>query len=166
MFQKYHGESWMRNKVFIGLMLFILLEGWIVTGRASVTFQQVKQVWAKMENSSGVHIPLYYIQDRHSNAYSTAWNVTITAGLLQDLQNADQIAFVLGHELGHYVRQHYRQPNSMSQELQADKLGVYYCKKLSYKKCKSFFVRAKKVYGDRGGDIHPSWTYRLKAVGE
>lgn len=133
--------------------------------QASVTFQQAQSVWAKLCNTSGHHVSLCYDDDLNSNAYSNLSGVCINQGLLNDIQNIDQLAMVLGHEMSHTVLKHYLTKQSKVNELAADKLGFYYCKKLGYTKCKSFFTLMRTMYGEEGKDgVHPTWTYRLKRL--
>lgn len=158
----------MKHKFLIITILFILLEGWIISpAKAAVTYIQVKQVWAKMQNASGHHIILCLDGDKRSNAYSTPHKICITQGMLNDLNTNDQIAMVLGHELAHYVKQHYRHKNNKADELEADKIGNYYCKNLGYKKCMSFLTKMRQKYGEEGTDgIHASWSERIRKIND
>lgn len=156
----------MKHKLLIVTIIFILLEGFILShnANAAMTFQQAKNVWNKLGNASGYHILLKLDPDTESNAYCTPHKVFITQGMLNDVDNEDQLAFGLGHELGHYVKQHYRKQQSMNAELEADTVGYYYCKqRLKYKKCMSFLTKMRHLYGEEGQDgIHPSWSKRME----
>jgi hypothetical protein len=132
---------------------------------ARVSFQQIKNVFSYLENSSGYHVPLCYDESQKVNASSDANEICITQGMLNELKTNDQIAMVLGHELTHYIKQHFRQQGSAKQELEADAGGYYYCKKLGYKKCLTFLMQMRRKYGEEGKDgIHPSWTRRLEKL--
>lgn len=131
---------------------------------ANVTFQQAKNVWAKLSNKSGYHVQLKYDDDMNSNAYSMANAVYITAGMLNDLDNDAQIAFVLGHELGHYIKGHYRREDSAKDELEADKIGYYFCRQMGYYDCVSFMYKMQKLYGNKGDEVHPDWNIRIRNI--
>jgi len=158
-------------KFIIALLLFLGLEGYILyksdEANASVTFQQAKQVWSVLQNKAGYHVNLHYDDDINSNAYNNYKNIYITQGMLDDLKNIDQLTMVLGHELSHFIHQDYRvEEGNSNHELNADKLGYYYCSKLANKfKCLSFLKRMKAIYGEEGNDgVHPTWTYRYNKL--
>lgn len=151
------------NKLLTLILVLISLNCY-----GAMTFQQAKNVWGVLQNISGHHIHLHYDNDEEANAYSGVHGVYITQGMLNDLQTNDQLAMVLGHEMGHYAESHYRAEESTQQELDADRIGYYYCKKMGYKNCLSFLTRMQGLYGDgvglKGGDVHLKWSERLRRL--
>jgi len=155
------------RSIIIITIIFILLETFVIckSAKAAVSFQQAKGVFAKVCNTSGYHLILKYSDDTNSNAWCDSYGtIYINQGMLNDLENESQLAMVLGHEVSHYVHKDYRKEKK-NQEIDADKLGYYYCKKSGYKKCLGFFTNMLRKYGEEGDDgIHPSWTTRLQGV--
>jgi hypothetical protein len=156
----------MKNKMFIIVIVFILLGLFITLNvQAAVTFNQAKDVWARLQNVSGFHVTLKYDSDPYSNAYTDGKAIYITDGMLKDCQNKAQIAMVLGHELGHFIKQHPRNPETKAAELEADKIGFYYCKKMySKNSCLSFMTLMERLYGNEHDDVHPIWSYRKRQL--
>ncbi len=79
-----------------------------------------------------------------------------------------ELGAVLGHELSHvkYGDARHRESNKQF-ELRGDREGYQICKKLNYKKCKSFMYKMKAKFGEDGDDgEHPTWSVRIKGLEE
>lgn len=152
----------MKNKFFIFICMSVL-----PLYTSAMTFQHAKELFAKLQNTSGYHVRLYLDPSEDFNAWtSSPYAITITQGLL-DFCNDAQLISVMGHELGHIDHQDYRKTDiKHNDELQADLDGVYYCRKMGYsrKQCLSFMYKAYKVDGNSGDREHPGWLERIRNV--
>ncbi len=159
------------NKLFIcACSLVISLVGYSIgfvtpnSAHSAVSFQQVKNVFSHVQNTAGYHVVLHYSKDPYANAWCDYRGITITQGMLNDLNTEAEVAAVLGHELGHFVKRDPVTGASVTKELRADMIGDYWCKKVyGPKKCLRFFYTMKSKYGEEGKDgIHPKWSTRIK----
>lgn len=151
--------------VFILFIIFVLLEGIVLSQgvHASVSFKRAIRVFSKVQNVSGYHVMLNYSEKTVSNAYCSYDGITITQGMLNDLETDAELASVLGHEMGHFASKDVLHKSSEFTELRADKLGHNWCTKLySTNKCLRFLYNMRVKYGEEGGDgVHPTWTVRI-----
>ncbi len=103
------------------------------------------------------------------NAWTDGVNITITTALINVIQNKDQLAFILAHEMAHYINADvYTEsiPQTLK-EAHADKLGAFIMMRAGFDECKGKEVF--KVFLDNYGDSalatdHPSLAYRLDQV--
>jgi predicted Zn-dependent protease len=148
-------------------MIKQLIFGALFLGSASsysVTFQQAQNVFNKLNNISGQHASLYYDPTLSINAWAIRDNITITQGMLNTLKNEHQLAMVLGHEIGHKALSHHRPKFHPRQEMNADDVGYYYCKKAGYTRCIDALKVLQRKMGNKGGGEHPPWNVRIKNV--
>lgn len=69
----------------------------------------VKQVVDKIAEEANIRMPFQVFVSRFHQPNATAWNdgtIIVNIGLLALLENEDQLAFVLAHEMAHVVREH------------------------------------------------------------
>ncbi len=85
--------------------------------------------------------------------------VTLSQGMIEETKNADELAFVIGHELAH--RTMGKQTDTYAAELRADKLGMEYAVKAGYNKC----AAAQIIWSFEGGVTHPEDDVRYAATG-
>jgi len=104
---------------------------------------------------------LTIINSEDDNAYSYLNQIGITTGMLKALNNREELARVLGHELGHYYLHH--NGSTPTHEFQADAQASRYMKKAHYKVCKGAKYLARR--NSEGGMTHPSDADRYKALG-
>lgn len=156
-------------------MIKQLIAGALILGSlscsfAAVSFQQAKEVFNELYNVSGRHAKLHYDSTLNVNAWMTfpahGYKIVITQGMLNTLQNKDELAMVLGHEIGHKALSHYRPVDYLRQEMDADDVGYYYCKKAGYKRCIDGLKVLQAKFGDGTGadGVHPPWSVRIKGV--
>ena len=108
-----------------------------------------------LENKSDLksHLRFYTLKSNESNAFSTDQGIVfVTTGLISQLTNEAQLAFVLAHEISHYTEKHviesfeYRTKNkrdlsirglsvySKEKEFEADRLGLKIYNEAGYSK--------------------------------
>ena len=81
---------------------------------AAITNQTVEAAWAKIAKADGFKaVKINYEKDKAPNAWvnfksESNYTVHVTAGLMAILNNEDEIAGVLGHEIGHVRLGHYK----------------------------------------------------------
>ena len=80
---------------------------------AAITSKDVDAAWAKISKADGFKtIPITYEKDDSPNAWvkfksQKDFSVHVTKGLMKILDSEEQIAGVLGHEIGHVKLGHY-----------------------------------------------------------
>ncbi|MCB9262429.1 MAG: M48 family metalloprotease [Flavobacteriales bacterium] len=111
------------QKEFIILTNYInhklLLSGDIVYGDPiSELCNKIVDHLLKGDESTREHIRVYTLKTDVANAFSTNEGIIyVTTGLVARLDNEAQLAFVLAHEIGHYVKHHVLQNFSHKKEL-------------------------------------------------
>ncbi len=136
-----------QQRVFTGLVLFNDSLSNYVTKVAAVLLKNDTALFGKLH--------FYVYKDPALNAYTSATgNILITVGLLAQLENEAQLAFILAHEITHFKQQHmlkgyinreelkehgpsYTWSSSyysynQEQELEADRLGFELYKESMY----------------------------------
>lgn len=136
-----------QQRCFTGLVLFNDSLSNYVTKVAAVLLKDDPELLGKLH--------FYVYKDPALNAYTSATgNILITVGLLAQLENEGQLAFILAHEITHYKQEHMlkgyinRQQLSgkgptytwsssyysynQEQELEADRMGFELYKKSPY----------------------------------
>lgn len=127
---------------------------------------QVVSIYERLSHNSGQDVPpLIILQSPIVNAWTDGSSVVITTSMLEVMQNEDQIAMVLGHEIAHAINNdvlHDDQEQSIV-EAHADKLGAFIMMRAGFDICKGkdFFTRMKDLYGDTAASQdHPSFAFR------
>ena len=93
------------------LILFLLI--FCGTARAEIDKLTVTKAWKRIVKADGFqNTPIYFEKDLEPNAWvkfedENKYTVHVTKGLMKILANEDEIAGVLGHELGHIRLGHY-----------------------------------------------------------
>ncbi|HPI97726.1 MAG TPA: M48 family metalloprotease, partial [Synergistales bacterium] len=82
---------------------------------AAVRTEQLQRAWDKIASTASLeHAPEVRVEDRKEpNAWVSfsmnQYSVHVTTGMLEILENEDQIAGILGHETGHIKLGHYKE---------------------------------------------------------
>ena len=82
-------------------------------GRAAIDKATVEAAWNRIAAAGDMqNVPLYYEEDEAPNAWvkfesMKRFTVHVTEGLMKILSSPDEIAGILGHEVGHVRRGHY-----------------------------------------------------------
>lgn len=111
-------------------------------------------------NNIKIHPSLEFSSSSEINAYQSGYTITLNQGIL-NATNKNELALVIGHELGHFMLHHLR--SNHSNEYAADAAGAYYASKAGYSMCKGkeLFKKFKKG----GSDTHPDPVNRYKRIG-
>ena len=99
------------------------------------------------------------------NAYSAPnGTLIITTGIIKALNNdEDAIAFILGHEIAHYVLKHHGAEDNPLQEVTSDQYGMFLSQAAGYDGCKVVHFWKKLLKRDGStmdSTSHPSTSYR------
>jgi len=129
------------------------------TDNATTIFMKLQ----KHTDLSIVFTSLIIVDTPMVNAWTNGSYIAITTGMLKFLHNNDEIAFVLGHELGHVLLGHTSLPDDLGPQIHesnADKYGAYLAIRAGYDICagKKVWDRMIEKYGAMtasSDDIHP-----------
>lgn len=151
-------------RLFIKLvMLFLVCEL-----HASVTFTQAKHVFSRLQSVNHTSYKLIYDKEVDNlNAYASKQGVIINQGMLDFLENKDQLAIILAHELGHMARgDQNRWLGSYQQEYHADQYGANLAVKAGYNRCKGvqWFKKSMRLWGDDTSRSHPMDSLRYGRI--
>lgn len=116
--------------------------------------------------------PLYVVESDEANAYTDGSSVVILTGMLKITKNDDEIATILGHEIGHVLLEHTGKLSTNNPreqvvlESMADKIGAYYMMRAGYDICKGreIWRTFLEKYGDSLGGDHPDDAYRYEQL--
>lgn len=124
----------------------------------AMSFNQAQLVFNRLRVKG---VRLVYIPRNYSNAEYFNRTVEISRGLLNEVRNEDEIALVLGHELGHYIngpRGSYHK-----REYDADRTGARLARRAGYNVCKGTGLLRR--WNDTADYSHPSSRNRIKRLG-
>lgn len=131
--------------------------------------QHVKWVYHRLVINAGqTDIPDLQILDDHGrvpNAWTDGQGIFITKSLLAIMQNDDQLALVLGHEMAHYINHdvYHSDMDQATVEAHADKLGALLMMRAGFDICngREMFRIFKANFGDTSlASDHPDFAYR------
>jgi predicted Zn-dependent protease len=109
----------MKNK------LYVLIVGVLFAAQSfAISFSEAQEVFDKLSKDNNIKSESFSIMDSEEcNAYNAQGRIFVTPSMLKFMQNKDEAAWVLGHELGH---------NTSLNEMKADSLSAKYMKKSGY----------------------------------
>ncbi len=132
-----------------------------------LTKQDVQEVYNNLQKYSGLPggiPPVTVLDDPQINAWMTPDGMFITTGILHFVKNKDELAAVMGHEMGHYVLQHFQlDGDSRIHEANADKFGVFVMMRAGYDPCviEGLWERMADTFGDEAiTTSHPGSAQR------
>lgn len=102
----------MKKKIFSALILFFIL---CSCANAQISKETVEAAWSRIASADGFAVvPINYEKDNNPNAWvnfksQKNFSVHVTQGLMRILNSEEEIAGVLGHEIGHVRLGHYGQ---------------------------------------------------------
>ncbi len=135
----------------------------------NVHVQEIFKALLAKTGQSQDAIPLEIINSPTINAFTDGHRVVIFVGMLNFVQNDDELALVLGHELAHHMLKHTTYPEFRSNDLEvsvaeanADKMGAVYMMRAGFDVCwaRQVWKRLAKMEGDYQGGDHPTFVYR------
>lgn len=145
--------------LFIGRLLLLLCVSFNVF---SMNFHDAQTIMAKLLKANGIKNgpKLHLERNRDNNAYYSGNKIVIYTGMLTYCRNADELALVLGHELGHFTQSPYLSP--WASEYDADRLGSNYERIAGYNQCKGAALILR--YHDGSSDSHPASNERYNRI--
>ncbi len=143
------------------MKLFLLLLS-VSTAPYAMTFTQAQEVYQHLASANGIkYAPrLVLSQDTYPNASETSSAITINVGMLSFAKNEDEMAMVLGHELGHFTRNDHG--STPIAEFAADRLGATYEDKAGYSHCRGILVIER--FHDKADSTHPDSDERYNRL--
>lgn len=143
--------------------LVALLVGTLITSTAfsSTSVADAKEVYEHLIAANHITFapPLYIIKDNSVNAFSSSNKIGINTGMLRYTRNRDELARVLGHELGHKALHH--EESNVPNEYAADRMAAIYMRGAGYDVCKGAALLKRR--GSNGGSNHPADIDRYRA---
>jgi len=106
----------MRKKIIRGLAITcaaLLIMVFAASADAAIGRGVVEEVWKRIAAAAGMEpIPIVFESEEAPNAWvrfqsSSRFTIHVTQGLMQLLRTPDEIAGILGHEVGHIKLGHY-----------------------------------------------------------
>jgi predicted Zn-dependent protease len=132
-----------------------------------LTKADVQEVFNNLQKYSGLPggIPnVTVVNDPQINAWMTPDGMFVTTGILHFLKNKDELAAVMGHEMGHFVLQHFQlDGDSRLHEANADKFGLFVMMRAGYDPCviEGLWTRMADTFGDEAiTTSHPGSAQR------
>lgn len=135
-----------------------------------------EEMFDKIGRESGQNYPNLLISDAvNINAYTTQDNIIITQGMIDFIDNDNELALVMGHEIAHYILKHVfvEDPEDigliqkmiwgLQKEENADKLGAFLAMQAGYDVCsgREVWKRFKETHGDVLENVsHPTDIFR------
>ncbi len=146
--------------MLIAVLLIGVILGLQVKVVSAMTFQQAQRVYYQVGQKNFFTVPkLIYSPSMEANAKWTGHFVVVYQGMLDSVRNGSEMAFVFGHELGHYQQAHWGR--SKIDEYLADRLGFTFAIKAGYSGCKGMQWLLR--HGKAGKD-HPSGRDRYRRL--
>ena len=104
----------MRKKIMALVLCLVPLMA--APSQAAIDARTVKDAWQNIAAADGIDatsVPLIFEREEAPNAWvkfesSNRFSVHVTQGLMNILSKPDEIAGILGHEIGHVRRGHYK----------------------------------------------------------
>jgi len=143
-------------------------------GISDARVQEIYNIIIAQTGQSQDALPLQIVNANIVNAYNDGFKVVIYRGIINYVQNEDELALIIGHEVAHGMLKHVYYPEFSRSadevavaEANADKLGAYYIIKGGFDICKAreFWKRMRKDNGNYLGQDHPDYSYRYDELG-
>lgn len=149
------------KKLFLAVLFLPLI------CQAKIGEQAAFRIYSKLIRENNLPSYHIYIKGEEINAYYDEQfiSIIVTRSLLNTIQNEDELAIVLAHELAHAKYHDVKsilETTDWSIELRADQLGGQYAKTAGYDICRG--MQWIKRYGEPDKD-HPPGNYRANKMG-
>ena len=155
--------------VLAGASLTILIGEQSFTPK-HLTASDAKEMYQELKKYTGapeIIPPLSIQNDPVINAYASNNEIIVTTGMLNFCRTKDELAAVIGHEMGHILMAHTIVDraliDSRVQESNADKFGVYLMLRVGYNICdaKRLWIDIREKEGDSTmTSSHPDYSFR------
>jgi predicted Zn-dependent protease len=119
-----------------------------------ITSNTVFEIYANLQKYSGLPNampPLEIVPTMMVNAWMSPDGMFVTIGIMKFVKNQDELAAVIGHEMGHYILRHFWfDDDSRLKEANADKIGAYLMFRAGYNICaiEGLWLRMAGTFGD------------------
>lgn len=126
----------------------------IDVGEGGLSKEDAGEVYTSLVRYSGIpeYMPPLTVEDSAEiNAYMSPTGMIVTTGMLHFIKTKDELAAVIGHEMGHFMLQHFElKGDSRLHEANADKVGVYLMLRAGYDVCvaEKIWERLEEKFGD------------------
>lgn len=145
------------------LLIFVLLTPQQIVD--SICFERAERIYKRIvEVNEIVDAPeLHRYKDNSVNASTIEQQdgaIYLNDGMLRYAHNEDELALILGHELGHWVHRGREIPYYM--EYWADDFGARAMEKAGYNRCKGALIMWR--FDSADSDTHPDSESRWKAI--
>ena len=149
-------------RVFTAIILTIMLN----CSYASVTMKQAREVLERLDRVTSTHHLLWRSSSKEVNAHASWSGIYINQGMLEFLDNEDELAEILGHELGHIHYGDVWQTHYKAMETRADIYGFNLAKAAGFNACNGAEVMHKFeiVFGNRVNNTHPQNRVRYDTL--
>ncbi len=128
----------------------------------SMTTAQTYKIYDTINKANGFRfVPLLiFSESMEANASCDGGILTVNRGMLSFVRNSDEMAIILGHELGHCLA---GDPQSTPErEYRADYRGSIYVAQAGYNVCRGMQVMLR--FNDPGSKTHPPSKDRYKRI--
>lgn len=155
--------------IILCFILAVGLEAWIMymSKANALTVQEVRTVYKRLCRVNGACPKLYIVKnDEYLNAEASCDGVYMYTGMMNFLENKDQLAVILGHELGHVHNRDCRWFHTYTKEYHADQYGANLMTRAKFNRCRGvkYFNKFMRVYGDSTSLTHPMDSLRLNRI--
>lgn len=139
--------------IIIGLSLLLS------TTVNAMSFEHAEAIYQRLVKTNHIWFAPKLVLSNSSeiNAENRGYTIAIYKGMLKWVRNDAEMAFVLGHELGHSY------DGNRDSELAADSYGAKVIIRAGYNKCMGARVLAR--LHDKGDSVHPPSDYRVQHLG-
>lgn len=136
--------------------------------------QATRDIYKRLSLHTGqATVPLNIEYSGVVNAWTNGSSITMTTGFLEFIDNNDEIAGILAHEMAHVMLRHVEPTSPLStvdKEAVADKMSAYLLLRSGYNVCRAneLWIKLREVnsgdYADPYNYDHPSYSYRYHAL--
>ncbi len=134
---------------------------------AQISIMSTYAIYNKLVSANHIKNPpkLVLVQTEEANAYSTYREIGMYTGMMTYLHNDDEMANILGHELGHFILKHYnkKEGSKPPYEFDADEMGAKLMRNAGFDVCKGAHFMKKR--NEPWSVTHPSDEARYKSLG-
>jgi predicted Zn-dependent protease len=163
-------------KVLLSITLAAVIGGAVIYDKMhpvkhKLTDARIYEMYNRLESMSGQpedSVPLFIVDSPEVNAWCDGLKIVLYRGLIDKVENEDELALVLAHELAHKYLRHIENDSAfvIIKELQADKYGAILMMRAGYDVCagRNIMLVFMEKYGDSVLMDHPSSIFRYNQL--